>query len=163
MGKLSGRCGEHLVCAELLREEIIATTFSGHMPHFDILTPRHKIQVKTTTKTGKQDETWSMDAKEYLIFDDELFNNKGKQKIVGKKKLDENIIFVFVLLGNEYGEDRFFILDVTEVQDKIHARYMGHCKEEYEGCKVRTRKSFYANIHLSQIVTYENKWEILKT
>jgi hypothetical protein len=88
MEKLNGRCGEHLVCAELLRRDIIATTFSGNMPDFDILTFHYKIQVKTTKEKGKKDETWPMDARNFLIFDEDLYDKVGKQKIIGKKKLD---------------------------------------------------------------------------
>ena len=155
----SGRCGEHIVCAELLRRGIVATTFSGNMPDFDILTPSHKVQVKTTTEKGKKDETWPIgNADKWLKFDEELLKREI-QRILGKQERDDkDYIFVFVLLGGKYGKDRFFILKQPEVQDIIYNRYIGKCKEEYEGYKVRRRKSTYANVHLFQLEPYEDKW-----
>ena len=164
----SGRCGEHLVCAELLRRGIIATTFSGNMPDFDILAINKKVQVKTTTGKGKEDETWSIsNVRRWFEFDEELLlvsdiNGKVIQAPIGKKKLDEEIMFVFVLLGKKYGEDKFFVLNKVEFQDILYKRYKEHCTEDYKGHKVRTRKSFYANMHLYSLRPYEDKWEKMK-
>lgn len=35
--KLVGQTGEYLVAAELFRRGLIATTFTGHVPHYDIV------------------------------------------------------------------------------------------------------------------------------
>jgi len=35
--KLVGQTGEYLVAAELLRRGLIATTFTGNVPHYDII------------------------------------------------------------------------------------------------------------------------------
>ncbi|WP_151891987.1 MULTISPECIES: hypothetical protein [unclassified Halomonas] len=35
--KLVGATGEYLVAAELSRRELIATTFTGNVPHYDIV------------------------------------------------------------------------------------------------------------------------------
>ncbi len=35
--KLTGQVGEYLVAAELARRGLIATTFTGNVPHYDII------------------------------------------------------------------------------------------------------------------------------
>ena len=50
--KLVGQTGEYLVAAELSRRGLIATTFTGNVPHYDIIASgedgRHvSVQVKT--------------------------------------------------------------------------------------------------------------------
>ena len=51
--KLVGAAGEYLVAAELCRRGLIATTFTGNVPHYDIVASdakgRHvSIQVKAS-------------------------------------------------------------------------------------------------------------------
>ena len=51
--KLTGQIGEYLVAAELARRGLIATTFTGNVPHYDIIASdergRHlSVQVKCT-------------------------------------------------------------------------------------------------------------------
>jgi Holliday junction resolvase-like predicted endonuclease len=57
--KLAGATGEYLVAAELSRRGMIATTFTGNVPHYDIIasdeTGRHvSVQVKASRGTSWQ-------------------------------------------------------------------------------------------------------------
>lgn len=169
--KFSRWCGEHLVCAEALRQGLVATTFSGNMEVFDIITyykdnkVYKKVQVKTTTRKYKKDETWVFGkADEWLKFDEKLLSKNPKiQYILGKQEReDKDIMFVFVLKGTKYGEDRFFILTQPEVQDIVYNRYTGKCRDEYEGKKVLIRDHMRIFIHLFQLEPHENKWEKLR-
>ena len=50
--KLVGQTGEYLVASELSRRGLIATTFTGNVPHYDIIASNEKgkhisVQVKT--------------------------------------------------------------------------------------------------------------------
>ena len=58
--KLTGQLGEYLVAAELARRGLIATTFTGNVPHYDIIASDEKgrhvsVQVKTS-----RSETWHL-------------------------------------------------------------------------------------------------------
>ena len=51
--KLVGQAGEYLVCAELARRGLIATSFTGNVPEFDLIVADETlrtipIQVKTS-------------------------------------------------------------------------------------------------------------------
>ena len=55
--KLVGQTGEYLIAAELSRRGLIATTFTGNVPHYDIIasdeTGRHvSVQVKASCGTS---------------------------------------------------------------------------------------------------------------
>ena len=57
--KLVGQTGEYLIAAELSRRGLIATTFTGNVPHYDIIASdeigRHvSIQVKASRGSSWQ-------------------------------------------------------------------------------------------------------------
>ena len=81
--KLVGQAGEYLVAAELSRRGLIATTFTGNVPHYDIIASdengRHvSVQVKTT-RSG----SWQFG--DMSIFCDITFD--GKRQIVAAQKM----------------------------------------------------------------------------
>lgn len=43
--------GEYLVCAELCRRELIATTSTGNVPEFDILATDERLQLETQSES----------------------------------------------------------------------------------------------------------------
>ena len=43
--KLVGQTGEYLVAAELSRRGLIATTFTGNVPHYDIIASTRKADM----------------------------------------------------------------------------------------------------------------------
>jgi len=52
--KLVGQTGEYLIAAELCRRGLLATTFTGNVPDYDIIASTEKgkhisVQVKTTS------------------------------------------------------------------------------------------------------------------
>ena len=57
--KLVGQTGEYLVASELSRRGLIATTFTGNVPHYDIIASTDKgkhisVQVKTSNSSKWQ-------------------------------------------------------------------------------------------------------------
>ena len=97
--QLIKQVGEYLVAAELCRRELIATSFTGNVPIFDILaiTSEDKmktIQVKATTTNGG----WNLDAVDFLDFEP---LTDSSQYIKGIRNLsNNNTIFCFVKLGS---------------------------------------------------------------
>ncbi len=97
--QLIKQVGEYLVAAELCRRELIATSFTGNVPVFDILAITHDetmktIQVKTTTTH----DGWNLDAAKFLEFVPQV---DKLQYINGFKKLPNlDTIFCFVILGS---------------------------------------------------------------
>ncbi len=157
MANNTGSAGEYLVASELCRRGFIATTFTRNMPHFDILTEKDnhflKIQVKTV-KTGE----WSLDAKAFLEFDEDSWNN-GIQKVTGKKRFNSDF-FVFVRLG-EYGHDSFFIVATNDVIELVRKSYSGYL-ETKGGRRVRNPKSTHTKLKIKDIEHYANNWDLLE-
>jgi len=48
--QLTKMIGEYLVCAELCRRELLATTFTGNVPEFDILATDKRLQYETQSE-----------------------------------------------------------------------------------------------------------------
>ena len=77
--QLTMQVGEYLVAAEVCRRGFIATTFTGNVPHYDIIasnaTGRHQaIQVKAILG-----HSWQFDIRTFV--DVQL---EGKSQIMGK-------------------------------------------------------------------------------
>jgi Holliday junction resolvase-like predicted endonuclease len=80
--KLAGQAGEYLVAAELSRRGLIATTFTGNVPHYDIIASDEKgrhVSVQVKTSRGGSWQFGNMS-----IFCDISF--QGKRQIVGSVK-----------------------------------------------------------------------------
>jgi len=105
--KLVGQTGEYLVAAELSRRGLIATTFTGNVPHYDIIASdksgRHvSVQVKASRSSSWQFGNISQ-------YCDIKFD--GKRQVVGKQKSCPvlRLIVVFVRIADD-GDDCFYIL-----------------------------------------------------
>ena len=124
MTQLSKQLSEHLVAAELARRSIVATPFSGNVPDIDILAFKSgksiPIQVKSA-KTGNI--TVANVEKDYLIIKQEEGNF---QRVISKKEMPQwkkDLIFVVVFIGENLGEDRFYIWDNSSIQEIIFSNY----------------------------------------
>lgn len=148
--KLTGQIGEHLVTAELGRRGIIATPFSGNVPDIDILAHANgvtgHIQVKAINK-----DSWQFDIRKFL---DVVLTDKGQTVKGANQELDRKIICVFVSLGAELGEDKFYIFKQGWLQDYFAERY-----------KVRKPpkniNSFHCAIWVRDVQRHLGKWKII--
>ena len=153
--KLVGQTGEYLVAAELSRRGLIATTFTGNVPHYDIIASdeagRHvSVQVKAS-RSG----SWQFgDISRYceITFD-------GKRQVVGEYKAApvQRLVVVFVKI-EEDGTDRFYILAWQELRDllvKHHTAYLG----KHGGVRPKKWDSLHTAISEIALQPYRNKWD----
>ena len=121
--QLTKQTGEYLVAAELCRRGFIATTFTGNVPHYDIIASnasgRHQaIQVKAI-KRG----SWQFDSRAFA--DIQL---DAKKQVIGRlvEAPYPDLVCVFVRLRSQ-AADEFYILTWADLQ-KIaiggHRRYL---------------------------------------
>ena len=117
--QLIKQIGEYLVACELARRGLLVATFSGNVPDFDLIATDFKgsscpIQVKTIKGGAWQ---FSIDKFVDITFD-------GRKQLIGDKKpiLIPQLVCVFVLAAEKYGEDQFFVLEWSKVQDILIAK-----------------------------------------
>lgn len=156
--KLVGQTGEYLVASELSRRGLIATTFTGNVPHYDIIASTDKgkhISVQVKTISGLNWQFARVDQFVEIKF-------KEHVQIVGKclPSPVEDLVFVFVKLDN-YGTDKFFICTWTELTDIIsrhHSEYLA----KHNGVRPKRWDSLHAAIAVSHISHFENRWELIE-
>jgi hypothetical protein len=156
--KLVGQTGEYLVAAELSRRRLIAATFTGNVPHYDIIASdesgRHgSIQVKASRGTS-----WKF--ANITQFCDITFD--GKRQIIGDAKPCPvcGLIMVFVKIG-ESGKDRFYILTwecFCDVLIKHHKTFLAR----NNGIRPQRWDSFHGAIPEEGLSPYQDKWEIIE-
>jgi hypothetical protein len=156
--KIVGQTGEYLVAAELSRRGLIATTFTGNVPHYDIIASdeggRHvSVQVKTS-----RGPSWQFgDVRRF--FDVSLEN---KRQVVGPriKCPIERLIVVFVRVG-DYGSDEFYVLTWQQLCDllaRLHSEYL----DKHGGVRPKRWDSFHAAISVHHLSGYRDKWDTVK-
>ena len=124
MTQLSKQLSENLVTAELARRGVIATPFSGNVPDFDILAFKSGESTPIQVKSARSGNiTVNNVEKDYLIIKQEEGNF---QRVISKKEMPQwkkDLIFVVVFIGDELGEDRFYICKNSDVQEIIFSNY----------------------------------------
>jgi len=149
--QLTAKIGEHLVTAELARRGIIATPFSGNVPDIDILAFGNRIAVPIQVKTINKN-SWQFDVRKFL---DVKLTSKG-QKVLGKNKnLDKNLICVFVALGDELGQEEFYIFRLGWLQDYFHKTYKGRKPPH-------NIESYHCAIWKKDLKKHLSKWDLVE-
>ena len=163
--QLIKQVGEYLVAAELCRRELIATSFTGNVPIFDILaiTSDEKmktIQVKATTTNGG----WNLDAADFLNFESSSDNTQHIKSIRDLSK--NNTIFCFVKLGSfGRGEistdvDEFYLLPIADLQKIIEEKYSAFLVKVNH---IRPNKpdSHHTKIKKDNIAQFKDNWDCI--
>lgn len=161
---LTKQVGEFLVCAELGRRGLVATTFAGSMPGFDVVATNAQhcsilLQVKTARSASNSASCWPLTGKFLDIATD---SKTGRQTVKRKALGDEaKLIYVFVLLrGKRCESDRFFVCRAREAQDACLASYTEFLsKHGY----VRPKKPQSTDLRIrpSDLSKFENSWELI--
>lgn len=153
--KLTGATGEYLVAAELCRRDLIATPFSGNVPHYDIVASDDKgghlvVQVKAINAGS-----WQFDASKFF----EIKINGNRQELGGlAKEPHPNLFCVFLLLGKSYREDRYFIFSWKELQKVIFNHYSEYLKS-HDNIRPKNPKSKHCSLSVADLGQYENLWQ----
>lgn len=159
--KLAGQIGEFLVCAELGRRGLIATSFTGNVPEFDLIVADEAlntvpIQVKTS-RSGN----WPTRADLWI---DILINDEEKAQIDrGDAEISNpELIYVCVSLAevDSTDKDRFFVLCKSELQSICSTNY----RQWMAGInwrRPRNYKSLDNRYYLENLLPFENNWKLV--
>ncbi len=153
--KLVGQTGEYLVAAELSRRGLIATTFTGNVPHYDIVASddvgRH-VSVQVKTSNGRYWQFANITQYCEITF-------SGERQIVGKPKPCpiQRLVVVFVRLDAD-GNDRFYIVTwqkLREILVEAHKTFLG----KHDGVRPKQPKSLHCAISEEHLDAYRDQWE----
>ena len=150
--QLTKQIGEYLVAAELGRLGLIAATFSGSIPDYDIVATDSAfrsvpVQVKTVNGTS-----WQFDIRRFV--DVQL---DGKKQIVGRRKILSNDIVCVMLALSRYGADRFYVLPLKTLQDLLIEMYRKYLKK-HGGVRPKKYDSFHAAISEQELAPFKDGW-----
>ena len=152
--KLVGQTGEYLVAAEFSRRGLIATTFTGNVPHYDIVASdesgRHvSVQVKAS-----RNGSWQFNISNFC----EIEFSGDRQIVQGAKSCPINrLIVVFVKL-DEKGNDRYYVLNWTQLRDILidhHKSYL----ERQGGVRPKNPTSLHCAISEKSLSEFRDKWD----
>ena len=156
--KLVGQTGEYLVAAELSRRGLIATTFTGNVPHYDIIASNEDGKHVSVQVKASRGVSWQFG--DITKFCDIEF--KGKRQIVGKPKRSpvQRLVVVFVKIDAD-GADRYYILRWGTLRDLIvkgHKAYLA----KHGGVRPQKWDSLHSAISEKDLSPYKNKWPIIE-
>jgi len=156
--QLAGQIGESLVVAELGRRDIISTSFAGNVPDIDLLAYRDAKTLHLQVKAWRRGAV-SFDATRFLIIqiEDEIQNITGPVL-----SLDPTLIYVFVLIGEQIGMDKFFILQQSQLQKIIHKSYQKFL-DLHKGRRPRNQETTHNSVTLEQLAPYQDNWELIES
>lgn len=157
--KLAGQIGEYLACAELGRRGLIATTFTGNVPEYDLIVCDEQlravpIQVKTTRGTQ-----WP--SKADLWLDIKIDDEQKKQINLGRKRISNaDLIHICIALGKVRSKDRFFVCQKSDLQDaciKSYTRWM----DPKDWKRPRNYKSLDNRYSIEDLTDFEDNWSLI--
>ena len=156
--QLTKQVGEYLVAAELCRRRLMATTFTGNVPDYDIVAVSDGGVALLVQVKAIRGGLWQIgDARSFIEI-----TLDGKKQVPGKLTLPQyrELFYVFVLL-DRYGQDRFFIVEWRDLQRLVADHYRANL-EKHGSIRPRRHDSFHAGLSISMLAEFEDRWEILE-
>jgi len=156
--QLTKMIGEYLVCAELCRRGLLATTFTGNVPEFDILAiDKHLQSIPIQVKTNAKGD-WMLRVN--LFVNIHYDKEKKIQTVLGKKDFkNSRLIYIMVKLVDQ-GKDEFYILRLQDLQGiifKNHSEYL----QRHGGRRPKNPESMHTAILSKHLLNYRDNWGLL--
>ena len=151
--QITKQIGEYLVASELGRFGLVATTFAGSVPDFDIIATDSAfrsvpVQVKTVNGTS-----WQFDIRRFV---DVRLN--GQKQVIGQPvPLANNIVCVMLALSREYGKDRFYVLSLTKLQEILITHHRNYL-DKHGGVRPAKFDSFHCAIKEQLLAAFKDAW-----
>ena len=156
---LVGQTGEYLVAAELSRRGLIATTFTGNVPHYDIIASNERGKHVSVQVKASRGRTWQFG--KITRFCEISF--KGKCQIVGRSKRCpvQRLVVVFVSI-NSNGADRFYILTWRKLRGILVRKHKAYLAR-HNGRRPKRWDSLHCMISQKTLKRYRDRWDIIET
>jgi len=156
---LTKQTGEYLVAAELSRRGYVATTFTGNLPHYDIVAIGQAgihalVQVKTITADKLQ-----LDAGHFAFIDFE-----GHRQVVRGVRPDPYpglfLVVARVVTAASAQRDRFFVLPWHELACLVASHHQ-QVLAAHGGIRPRNWESLHSAFNVDRLERWEGRWEAL--
>ena len=158
--QLTGAVGEFRVAAELCRRGLLATPFSGNVPHYDIVASGQRgghvaIQVKAINGGS-----WQFDVRRFMQITIEE-TPQGVRQVPGRvvREPYPGLVYVLVLLSQD-GNDRFFVLTWKQLRQIIVDDYRIYLSK-VGGVRPKAPRSFHTALKVDEVADYEGSWDII--
>lgn len=160
--KLAGQVGEYLVCAELGKRGLIATSFTGNVPEFDLLVADNNLNTLPIQVKASRSGNWPTRADLWIdiVIDDDskVQIDRGDQVIPYP-----DLIYVCVLIADpeKYEHDRYFILKKSDLQ-KICATNYRSWMDTQQWKRPKNYKSLDNRYYVKDLEPFESNWNLIK-
>jgi hypothetical protein len=158
--KLTGQIGEFLVCAELGKRGLIATPFAGNVPAFDVLAADELCRTVPIQVKASRGDSWPARATDWMEIE---FDKDAKRQNYIKPKSISNpdLIYVCVTIAESSEQrDRFFIFNKRELQNICIQNY-SEWMNPRDWTRPRNPESYDARYYISNLVQFENRWDLI--
>lgn len=154
--QLTKQTGEYLVAAELCRLGMVAATFTGNVPDYDIIASDGQGQVRHVQVKAIRSAGWQLAIDRFVEI-----SMEGDRQVMGALRPSPvpGLVFVFVRL-KATGRDRFFIVRWEELTEILVADYAEYLKK-HGGVRPRNPKSRHCSLSIRSMTPFESRWELL--
>lgn len=157
--KLTGQIGEYLCCAELGRRGLIATTFTGNVPEYDLLVCDEDLKTEPIQVKTSRSESWPSKADLWLNI--EIDDENQRQINLGKRDIrNPDLIYVCVALGSDRIGDRFFVCQKKDIQSACVAAY-SRWMDPKDWKRPKNYKSLDNRYYMEDLLPFEDNWKLI--
>lgn len=156
--QLAGQIGESLVVAELGRRGIVATAFAGNVPDIDLSAYKDGRTLHLQVKAWRAGAV-SFNATRFLIIRREENVQFVEGVVAG---LDADLVYVFVKIGEQAGQDRFFVLRQGDLAEIIRGGYEGFL-QKHNGIRPRNADTTHVAVSEADLAQFEANWQLVET
>ena len=155
--KLVGQTGEYLVAAELSRQGYIATTFTGNVPHYDVIASDESGKHVSVQVKASRSGSWQF--RDVGQFCDITLDHEGQRQLVGRAKACpvRKLVVVFVKI-DKYGNDQFYICAWEKLRNIVVKNHQAYLRK-HDGKRPKRWDSLHTAISENDLKTCLNKWK----
>lgn len=156
--KLVGQTGEYLVAAELSRRGMIATTFTGNVPYYDIIASNEGGKHVSVQVKASRGSSWQFgDITQFCNI-----SFRGKRQIIGTPKQCpiQRLVVVFVVIDAN-GDDKYYILKWNSLRNLIIKNHRDYL-EKHGGIRPKRWDSLHSAISEKDLRPYKDKWNMIE-
>jgi hypothetical protein len=151
--QITKQVGEYLVASALGRIGLVAATFSGSVPDYDIIATDSTFRSLPVQVKASNSSSWQFDNRRYVEI-----RLEGKKQVLGRPvQLPHNLVCVFVALSSRYGCDRFYVLSWKALQKLLIAECRKYLKR-HDGVRPKKFDSFHGAISELHLAPFKDAW-----